>query len=171
MSKLKYIAICLWVLVSCARDNDDDIQTLATYIQGRTVELGAVIACAASDEVNGDILTFYYAESGASNVRFYETLGVDVDPNDFKNYTLNNVESEPIFNGHLRRFTQSSATEKWIIITFELADEIKISNPIRTKQLSKPTVWNDKVNISQSTSGMPDFSWVDNPEGDNAIYF
>ncbi|XMO85117.1 hypothetical protein AAFN75_09990 [Algibacter sp. AS12] len=171
MSKLKYIAICLLVLVSCARDNDEDIQSLTTYIQGRTVEQGAVIACAASDEVNGDILTFYYAESGASNGRFYETLDVDVDSNDFKNYTLNNVESDPIFNGHLRRFTQSSATEKWIIITFELADEIKISNPIRTKQLSKPTVWNDKVNINQSSSGMPNFSWNDNAEGDNAIYF
>lgn len=171
MNKIKYIAICFVALLSCSKDNDAIIQTLANYTQGRAIEMGAVIACAASDENTGETLTFYYPEAGASNVKFYETTNVDIDENDFKNYIENKLNPEPFFNGHLGKFTQNASNEKWVIITFELDEEIKISNPIRTKQISKPTVWNDEVLINQSQSGMPHFMWEDNPEGDNAIYF
>jgi len=94
-----------------------------------------------------------------------------VDENDFTNYTRNSLKAEPFFNGYLVKFTQNASNEKWVIITFELHDEIKISNPIRSKQISKPTVWNVEVVINQSQSGMPDFMWEDNPVGDNANYF
>lgn len=171
MNKIKCIVICFAIFLSCSKDNVDVIQTLATYTQGRTFEMGAVIACAASDKSTGDILIFYYPESGASNIRFYETNSTEVDENEFANYTQNLLNGEPFFNGHLGKFTQSASNEKWIIVTFELDDEIKISNPIRSKQISKPTVWNDAVTINQSQTGMPTFTWEDNPEEDNAIYF
>ena len=171
MNKIKYIILCLSILFSCSEDNDDVIQTLNVYTQGRNFETGAVIACAASDKDTGEILTFYYPESGASNLRFYETNNTEVDENDFTNYTRNLLKSEPFFNGYLGKFTQNSSNEKWIIVTMELEGEIKLSNPIRTKQVSKPTVWNDEVVINQSQSRMPNFMWQDNPEGDNAIYF
>lgn len=171
MNKVIYFILCFVLIVSCTKDNDDVLQTLATYTQGQVTEIGAVIACAASDKDTGEVLTFYYDELGATNVRFYETIRSQVDENDFSNYVQTTIESEPVFNGYLRRFVQSSSVEKWVIITFELEGEIKISNPIRTKQISKPTVWNDAVSIDQSQSSMPNFTWEDNPEGDNAIYF
>ncbi len=38
-------------------------------------------------------------------------------------------------------------------LTATFADgEIKLSNPIRTKHLSKPSIWNDVVNIDQSVN-------------------
>lgn len=160
-----------FVLMSCSEDNDDMLQTLATYIEGNTFETGAVIACAASDKNSGDILTFYYLEEGATDIRYYETNNDQVDSNIFLNYTRVLQNSTPFFNGYLGMFTQSSANEKWIIITFKLDGEIKISNPIRTKQFYKPTVWNDEVAINQQAPGMPNFVWIDNPVGDNAIYF
>lgn len=159
------------VFVSCERDLDDDLQTLATYTQGQVIELGAVIACAASDESTDAVLVFFYPEEGATDIRYYETLNNQVDNADFSNYNQVLLQSEPVFNGHLGKFTQNLSNEKWIIITFELDGEIKISNPIRTKQISKPTAWNDDVNINQDTSGMPLFTWVDDAFGDNAIYF
>lgn len=171
MNKIKYIILCLSILFSCSEDNDDVIQTLNVYTQGQNFETGAVIACAASDKDTGEILAFYYPESGASNLRFYETNNTEVDENDFTNYTRNLLKSEPVFNGYLGKFTQNPSNEKWIIVTLELEGEIKLSNPIRTKQISKPTVWNDEVVINQSQSRMPNFMWQDNPEGDNAIYF
>lgn len=173
MKKIGYIIICIFVLASCSEgnDNDDVLQTLASYIEGETIEIGAVIACAASDKDSGDILTFYYPEEGASNIRYYETLNNEVDASVFLNYTRVLLNSEPIFNGYLERFIQNSSNEKWIIVTFELDGEIKISNPIRSKQNSKPTVWNDEVAVDKSQSGMPSFIWEDNPVGDNAIYF
>ncbi|WP_396603053.1 hypothetical protein [Algibacter sp. R77976] len=172
MKKINYIIICVLVLLSCSTDNDDEVlQTLATYTQTQDFEMGAVIACAASDKETGEILAFYYPEAGATNIRFYETNSTEVDESDFSNYTPKVLNNEPVFNGHLGRFIQEASNEKWIIITFELDDEIKISNPIRTRQISKPTVWNDNVTINQPQSGMPHFMWEDNPEGDNAIYF
>lgn len=173
MKKVGYIIISVFVLISCSKDNDNDdvLQTLATYIEGETIEIGAVIACAASDKDSGDILTFYYPEEGATDIRYYETLNNQIDNADFSNYNQILLQIEPVFNGHLGKFTQNLSNEKWIIITFELDGEIKISNPIRTKQISKPTAWNDDVNINQDTSGMPLFTWVDDAFGDNAIYF
>lgn len=68
-------------------------------------------------------------------------------------------------------FTRFSENEKWLILTYELDGEIKISNPIRSKQNTQPTVYTEVVTIDQSTSQMPDFSWRDDPFGQNAIYF
>ena len=171
MNKIKYIVLCFLVMLSCLEDNDDVLQNLSTYTQGRVLESGAVIACAASDEDTGEILTYYYPESTASDIRFYETIHAEVDENDFTNYTRVSINAEPFFNGYLGKFTQSASNEKWIIITFELDGEIKMSNPIRSKQFSKPTIWNDEVAINQSPSGMPKFIWENNPYEDNAIYF
>ena len=171
MNKIKYIALCFAALLSCSEDNDDVLQTLATYTQGLVIEMGAVIACAASDKNTGDILVFFYPEFTASDIRFYETNNTQVDENDFKNYTRNLLNAEPFFKGYLGKFTQSASNEKWIIITFKLDGEIKFSNPIRSKQISKPSVWNAEVVINQSQSGMPIFNWANNPVGDNAIYF
>ncbi|MEP5341701.1 MAG: hypothetical protein ABJL44_04760 [Algibacter sp.] len=172
MKYLKYLILCVFVFSSCEKDNDDDtLFTLASYINGQVYELGAVIACAASDEISNEILTFYYLEEDASNIQFYETVNAEVDKLDFSKYIQVFLESEPFFNGDLGKFTQNGSVEKWIIITFELHGEIKISNPIRSKQLSKPTVWTDAVTIDQTESTMPDFMWEDNAVGDNAIYF
>ena len=167
-----HLLICCFLLLSCFNDTDDVLTgTLSSYTKGVNIELGAVIACASSDEITNEILTFYYPEAGAKNVRFYETSSIEVNPNEFLNYKQIFLESEPFFNGYLGKFTQASATEKWIIITFELNDEIKISNPIRTKQITKPTIWTNDVLISTLDPLMPNFSWEDNPFGDNAIYF
>lgn len=172
MKHLKYIVTCFLLFLSCETNLDDDtLITLSTYINKQNYELGAVIACAASDENTNDVLTFYYPEAGAVNIRFYQTLNSDVDKLDFSKYTQVFIESEPFFNGYLGKFTQSNVDEKWIIITFELNNEIKISNPIRSKQITKPTVWTSEVVIDQTQSGMPNFTWQNNAVGDNAIYF
>ena len=173
MNKIKYIFVSLLVFTSCLKDNDDNllVDNLETYISNKSFEMGAVIACAASDENTGDVLTFYYLEAGATNIQFYETQNAEVNKDDFSNYLKINLISEPFFNGYLGKFAQSSSVEKWVIITFELDNEIKISNPIRLKQNTKPTVWNDEVVIDQSQSVMPNFMWQDDAFGDNAIYF
>ncbi|MEC3906814.1 hypothetical protein VOI54_07270 [Tamlana sp. 2201CG12-4] len=171
---MKYIKLLfvLGILISCSEDKDDEVQaSLATYIQGRNIEMGAVIACAASDPVSGQVLTFYYPESGATDIRLYQTDQMDLDENNLSHYTQVLIQNMPFFNGYLGKYEQNLNHEKWCIVTFELDDEIKISNPIRFKQILKPTLWNDLVTIDQSQSGMPDFTWEDNPVGDNAIYF
>lgn len=168
MNKICYILLGLWVL-SCSNSNEP--VTLKSYLITNNFEMGGVIACSASDMETAAILTFYYPEPKAVNARLYETASIDVNPLDFSNYTQVFLESEAIFNGYLRRFSQESSVEKWIVVTFELENEIKVSNPIRSKQFSKPTLWQDLVSINQSQAGMPIFTWPDNLVGDNAIYF
>ncbi|MBN4070046.1 hypothetical protein JYT76_00010 [Olleya sp. AH-315-F22] len=159
------------ILVSCSKNDDINNNSLSTYILNKTIEIGAVIACAASDEVTNDVLVFYYPETGASNIRLYETTDTEADKNEFSNYLKIETEPFPFFNGYLGKFVRDVSTEKWAIVTFELNGEIKISNPILTKHISKPSVWTEDVSINQLQTGMPNFNWTDNAFGDNAIYF
>jgi len=176
MKQLTILLLSLFLL-SCSNDDDVSDQTivvsneLLTYLENRTVETGAVIACAASNEDNTAILTFFYPENNATNIRFYETETATVDKFDYSKYILKTISSEPFFNGYLGRFTTETLNEHWIIVTYELDNEIKISNPIRTKQVTKPSVWNEAVTINDTQTLMPDFNWETNAVGDNAIYF
>ncbi|WP_298530692.1 hypothetical protein [uncultured Algibacter sp.] len=171
MKSVIIFAICVFIM-SCNNDNYEEIeQTLNTYIQGRVIEKGAVIACAASDYSTGNILTFYYPEAGASNIRLYQTATSNIDSDEYSNYNQVFIQNEPFFNGYLGKYELIDENEKWIIVTFELDNEVKISNPIRSKQVTKPTVWNNAVTIDKTSFGMPIFNWEDNPVGDNAIYF
>ncbi len=174
-SKSIVLSLFLTVLFISCTDNDDELDPdkLSTVVIGRTVESGAVIACAASNATNPDIVSvFFYPKEGTSDYRLYETSDTTIDANDYSNYTIiKDTVIAPVFNGYLKKFDREYPEEKWVIVTFEFEKELKISNPIRLKNKTKPTVWNDLLMIDMSISGMPKFSWEDNANGDNAIYF
>ncbi len=159
------------LVASCEEDSVNDDALLSSYVLGRTIEKGAVIACAGSTTDAAKVLVFQYPVNGASDAKVYETKGTDIDENDFSNYEKVMVNGTPFFNGYLQQFDRDLNVEKWIIVTHELDGEIKLSNPIRTKQVSKASKWIDEVNIDQETSTMPRFTWIKNQFGDNAIYF
>jgi len=167
-----------FMMFSCQSDdtatsvNFENTAKLSEVIANRTIETGAVIACAASDANSASVVNvFYYLEEGATNVQFFETNTTDVDKDDYANYRELSLTSQPLFNGFIYQFTRPFAHDQWVIVTFELDGEVKISNPIHIKNVSKPTVWTDEVSIDQQVSKMPKFTWEDNPNGDNAIYF
>ncbi|MGH1384820.1 hypothetical protein [Kordia sp.] len=180
MNRLKtiiYFTLFLAIL-SCQSDDTLDavniVNTtkLSDMIANRTIETGAVIACAASDVSNSNnVQVFYYLEEGATNVRFFETNTTNVDKDDYTTYNELVINSTALFEGFIYQFTRTFAQDQWVIITFELNGEVKLSNPIRTKNTTKPTVWTDEVAINQETSKMPKFTWEHNANGDNAIYF
>ncbi|MCF6223081.1 MAG: hypothetical protein L3J34_05065 [Flavobacteriaceae bacterium] len=64
MKLFKYISIFI-ILASCTNMDDINNNSLSTYTLNKTIETGAVIACAASDEVTNDVLVFYYPKAGA----------------------------------------------------------------------------------------------------------
>jgi hypothetical protein len=145
---------------------------LSDLIENRVIETGAVIACAASDATNSDVVNvYYYLEEGATNIQLFETNTINVDKDDYTSYNELDINSTALFEGFIYQFTITFAQEKWVIVTFELDGEVKISNPIRTKNITKPTVWTDEVMIDQQVSKMPKFTWEDDANGDNAIYF
>ncbi|MCC1483137.1 hypothetical protein [Winogradskyella immobilis] len=174
MKLVKALSI-LFLLVSCGSDDTPEpieSNILSEVIEGSAFEVGAVIACAASD-VNtvSQVNVYFYPENNATNFKLYETVSVDVNPNDFSNYTLVDIIDTSFFNGFLRQYSRVIDTEKWLIVTYNLGEDIKISNPIRSKQFSKASVFNQTITINQNTSTMPLFSWENDLVGDNAIYF
>ena len=145
---------------------------LSADLENRAVELNSVIACAASDSDNPDVVeVYFYPEQSALNFKLYETNTANVDANDFSNYRFVDLETFPFFNDTLLKFVRPFATEQWIIVTYELEGEIKISTPIRTKNVTQPTERSSNITINQEISGMPIFSWEQNTSFDNAIFF
>ncbi len=171
MRKITFISIVLF-LVSCAGDDSTNDTILSNYVLGKAIEEGGVIACAGSSENSSKVLVFQYPENGARNTKLYETNTVDIDEKDFSNYKKVSITGSPFFNGYLEQFDLDLTQEKWIIVTHELDGEIKISNPIRTKQNTKASKWSQSaVEITQEEPLMPRFTWENNQFGDNAIYF
>lgn len=176
--KISVLLLTFSLLISCQSDDTSEAvnlvntNALSGVIANRTIETGAVIACAASDINDATIVNvFYYLEEGATNIRFFETNTANVDKDDYANYQELDITSQPLFDGFIYQFTRPFAHEQWVIISFELDGEIKLSNPIRTKNVTKPTIWTEAVDINQEVSKMPKFMWEHNANGDNAIYF
>jgi len=161
-------------VVSCQNDEQvDGFQNLQTYIDANSQSpLDEVIACAASDPDDRAIsYAFYYPVIGATDIRYYESETVAIDPNDFSLYSRKELANEPVFGGKLERFVRTDSEEAWCIVTFKLQGTLHISNPIRLKNGTKPSEWTDDVAIDLSQSGAPKFSWNDGTIVENSIYF
>ncbi|WP_299102103.1 hypothetical protein [uncultured Winogradskyella sp.] len=175
MKPLKYLVL-IFLIASCGNDDSsmliEDLNSLSIYIEGRIIENGAVIACAGNTENNIETVDiFFYPENGASNFRLYETTSLTVDPNDVLNYNRVFLEDTPVFNGYLRKFTGDFNSERWFIVSFEIDGEIKLSNPIRIKNETQPSLYSTQIIINQDIPQMPLFTWSVNSEENNAIFF
>lgn len=175
--KLKYflfIFISSLLFFSCSEDNDittpRNLEEYITTNSSRTLD--EVIACAATaDGSTSTTYIFYYPIDGATDIRYYETEGTDVDENDFSNYRRESLTSSDVFGGKLEQFTRSDSEEAWCIVTYLTDGKFHKSNPIRLKNASNSTVWEEEVEIDQTESLMPKFTWSDFDTTDNAIYF
>ena len=123
-----------------------------------------VIACAAGGkEVSmGDekfpISVYFYPVPGATNFHYFESSSANINAKDFSKYRLATVELAPVFNGYLRRFKHGPVNnEVWGVVTYQVNDQLVLSNPIRMKLTTKPTqMANELVNIE---AGLLRTSW------------
>ena len=161
-------------LFSCSEDNDVTVpRNLKDYLSTISDnDFGEVIACAASASGNTNITyIFYYPETGAKDIRYYEANDLTVDKNDFSLYKRKNYNIDDVFGGKIQRFTRNSSTESWGLVTYILNGKLHKSNPIRLKNTSKPTGWTNQVTIEYPNALTPKFLWSDFGVTDNAIYF
>ena len=177
MRKTNFLWVCFLVLLlSCNSDNEtiveqDDDGSLATLVAQNTIEIDNVIACASGSENPNEIIAYVYPRPGASDIRYFETETVTVDKNDYQNYTQVLLPEGDFFNGYLKTFTQQTAVEKWVIISFRESGILHLSNPIRLKHQTQNTHFTDIVSIDQSQTGMPLFNWEPLVQPQDAIYF
>ncbi|TVZ56825.1 hypothetical protein OD91_2125 [Lutibacter sp. Hel_I_33_5] len=166
------VLIITLLLSSCIGSVDLDTNLQSYLDDNSLLEKGEVIACAASKK-NDDTTAFifYYPIVGAEEILYFETESAGVDPNDFSNYHFKALPKEPVFNGYLERFVKGEVKEVYCLVTYIVNNTLHKSNPIRLKNQSKPTEWNEKVSIDFTQSTMPVFSWKDGIYDDTEIYF
>jgi len=163
--------IIVFLLFSCSIDALNEDITLVDSLESRRVEIDNVIACAASNRADDFISVFFYPRPGSSNFQYFETEDSSVDKNDFENYTSVIYPIVDVFNGYLKKFEIDVETEKWVIVSFDEGGKTHLSNPIRLKQVGKPTEYLSENVTIETTSNMPSFSWVDGRYSDTKIYF
>jgi len=160
------------LILSCSTDAEKLLApTLDSAIASKEVVVDNVIACAASNAEDDLISVFFYPRPGTTNFKYFETVDVSVDKNDFENYIPVDFPIRDVFNGFLKKFEISSVNEKWVIIAFDEGGKTHLSNPIRLKQDTKPTEY-ITLNVSvEASTNMPNFSWQDGRFSDTKIYF
>lgn len=177
MTKIHYIVFTVFVfcVLSCDTNVEENMQSndsLASLVAVHTIEMDNVIACASGlkNEKN-TIIAYVYPRAGATDIRYYETLSIHEDKNDYQKYRLVDIEPIDFFNGYLKKFTHTITEEKWVIITFFEDEKLHLSNPIRLKHQTKPTEFTDEVTIDVTVERMPIFTWQDGILAENKIYF
>lgn len=163
--------LMLFSIVSCSTDKVVDEDALVSFLDGKELVLDNVIACAASNLDDNKVSVFFYPRTGASNIRYYETLDTLVDKNDFENYKTFNYPLVDLFNGYLKKFEVDGLTEKWVIVTYDEGGKTHLSNPIHLKQNSKPTEYLPTNIMVNTATDMPLFTWDDGIYKDTKIYF
>lgn len=177
MVKKYYLFLILIVVfcISCSVDNDITIpRNLQEYIDTfNSKDLGNVIACAANADGNTSLTyVFYYPKEGATDICYFEADSLSIpNENNFESYKKISLTNEDVFGGKLQRFSRSGSDENWSIVTFILDGRLHISNPIRLKNSTVPTTWKSEVDINQTQSLQPIFTWSDFGITENDIYF
>ncbi len=175
--KIKYVVFALLLIplfFACSEDNDITTpRNLEEYIATiSNQDFGEVIACAASADSNESLTyIFYYPETGATDIRYYEAESINDDPTDFSNYKRESLTISDVFGGKLQRFSRSGSSENWCLVTYMLNGNLQISNPIRLKNASNATTWTDNVSITYTSQLEPKFTWTDVKTADDKIYF
>ena len=94
-----------------------------------------------------------------------------MSPSDFSNYKRRSLTDIPQFDGAFRRFSRSSATEVWCLVTYISEGKLYISAPIRTKNQTRQTEWKTTVAIDYTTTLKPVFTWLDTSYAESETYF
>lgn len=141
----------------------------------RSTEL---IACASSqpsteaDYNQYPISVYFYPITGASEFKYFETTDINGDILDYSKFIEKNLSSDPVFNGYLRRFKNSTPThDVWGIVTYKVGNTIHICRAIHIKHYSKPTQFAPELITVTDSLTFPKFTWNDGLVAENIVYF
>jgi len=181
MRYLFLVSILSLLFASCKKEkgNVQDFTLLSNYLTfNENLQSEELIACAGGNNVSFmnnqefPIGVFFYPINGAYEFRCYETESVNVNPNDFNNYTLQSYFVSDVFGGKLKKFNHpASLNEKWVMVTYKTSGKIHKCNPIRIKASVFPT--NDIANLTVVTEDgiTPHFDWSADNDTNNVIFF
>ncbi len=176
-SRYTLLIVVLLILSSCGKEPVEI--SLSDYIQDNSDLMlsNELIACAAGmpEGFMGDetypTSVFFYPVAGAHSFKYFETSAIK-DSANYKNYRLKTLPLEPVFNGYLSRFKNTSFKgERMGIVTYITSGKLHVCTAIRLKTNTKPTEnLPQNVHIIQD-SIHPYFEWSDGAIKENVIYF
>ena len=117
------------------------------------------------------VSVFLYPRPGVRNIQYFEAISPDLDKNDLDGYVPVLLNLMNVFNGYLKKFEVELVEEKWVIISFEEDNKIHLSNPIRIKNMTKPTEYITENVAVEARTVTPLFTWEDGIYDDTNIYF
>lgn len=177
------IVACALGLASCKKDNavENTPKTgLEKYLddnKGFTIS-DQLIACAASqpstevDYAQYPISVFFLPITGAFEFKYFECNDINVSITNYAKFNEKALTSDPVFNGYLRRFKNSTIKQDvWGIVTYKVGNVIHICRAIRIKHYTKPTQFAPELITIKDSLTYPKFSWSDGVIPENAIYF
>ena len=132
-----------------------------------------ITAFAASANGNQSLSYIYYhpLTANARDFRYYETIDTIVDPTILSNYRRKILTDATAFGAKLRQFSRTDEEESWAIVTYEIDGKIYTSNPIRLKNKTQQTQYKTEVDINQTETLKPKFTWTDFGLTNNVLYF
>lgn len=173
----------LVLIYSCTENDVQTVKTdvsLAKYLQDNKqfTTSDVLIACAASqpttetDYAQFPISVFFLPVTGASDFRYFESDEVSIAIKDYAKFNEKPVTSDPVFNGYLRRFKNSTIKQDvWGIVTYKVGTVIHICRAIRIKHYTKPTQFAPELVTVTNDATFPEFRWTDGVIAENEIYF
>lgn len=158
--RIIFIFFASFLLNSCEGNLDEPTQLLTQVIKFYE-DLGqeklTAFAVGDPNSLDGSYIYFLPVE-GVTNIQYFQTNTTQKIPTNFENYNVLDLELQDVYGGKLKRFVRLDRLESYSIITYQANGNFYMSDPIKLKYRSEPTVFTDVVTINQSQSLMPQFS-------------
>jgi hypothetical protein len=149
------------------------LRNLQEYLDdnsAKTIKTATAFAASSSSSESLSYI-YYYPLVGFSEMRYYEMENTSLDKNNFSNYRRKDLTDAAAFGGKLRRFSRTdSKVESWCIVTFVVDEVLYKSDPIKFKNVSRPTEWGTDVVIEYPETLKPKFTWLDGTYLENTSY-
>lgn len=172
--------ICLLFVFAVVSCNKVPTYTLKYSLENDGLPLSSdyIIACAAGmpegfmGATDFPVSMFFYPVLGATNFKYYETQGENIDPFNYSLYLPVETIAQNVFNGYLMRFPVfKNKNNRWGIVTYEVNGEVRICDPVYIKVNSQPTIWDPNSITIQNEGTTPTFKWNQNLTHQNKIHF
>lgn len=169
------ITLIISLTISCGSDDqlNASITHLGALVTNSDFDQGNIVAFAGNDSKDMLLTNIYfYPTKNSKDYRFYETESIEDDYKNLDNYTLaTDQNTSSSFNGYIQRFSSINPEERWIIVTYSIGNNLKLSDPIRIKNIKQPTKFNADIEYAYRNNGRAKFTWQDDVFGKNDIYF
>ena len=174
--KLRILFLFLIVLTfnSCSKELDQPTSLLTQVIKFyeglEVVETTAFAASAEDVDISNTTYIYFYPVEGATNFQYFQTSSANKNPQNLSNYNVRDFEIEDVFDGTLKRFVRTETNDVYSIITYQADGKFYISLPLEFKDQRQRTSYSSVVNVDQTQSLMPKFTWTNSAFSANELY-